>query len=179
MNEWKQNWTKRGACFPPPSPLHTHTPTARDGLFNFGHNFLGGSLTAASDFLWIFLHSRLKVQKLRDQSEESIRSGYGVGTHWVRSYTAWDINGAYARCTECVWSGYGLQGGGGDNIGSNQCRINFKGGVSLKKNSDFFTPPELRTRCVFLRGHVMVILVPHWSQSFWTLSMLSCSDHVQ
>ena len=69
--------------------------------------------------------SRLKVQKLRDQSEESIRSGYGVGTHWVRSYTAWDINGAYARCMECVRSGYGLQGGGGDNIGSNRCRIDF------------------------------------------------------
>ena len=29
-------------------------------------------------------YSRLKVQKLRDQSEESIRSGYGVGTIFVR-----------------------------------------------------------------------------------------------
>ena len=55
--------------------------------------------------------SRLKVQKLRDQSEESIRSGYGVGRHWVRSYMAWDINGAYARCTECVRTagGWGWQ----------------------------------------------------------------------
>ena len=58
------------------------------------------------------MFSRLKIQKLHDQSEESIRSGYGVGTHWVRSYTAWDINGAYACCTECVRSGYGLQGVG-------------------------------------------------------------------
>ena len=40
--------------------------------------------------------SRLKVQKLRDQSEASVRSGYGLGTHWVRSYMAWDIMGVYA-----------------------------------------------------------------------------------
>ena len=57
-------------------------------------------------------NSRLKVQKLRDQSEASVRSGYGLGMHWVRSYTAWDIMGVYARCTELVQSGYGLKGGG-------------------------------------------------------------------
>ena len=61
-------------------------------------------------------YSRLKVQKLRDQSEVSVRSGYGVGTHWVRSYTAWDINGAYAHCTECVQSEYRVQGGWGMTI---------------------------------------------------------------
>ena len=55
--------------------------------------------------------SRLKVQNLRDQSEASVRSGYGLGTHWVHSYMAWDIMGAYARCTELVRSGYGLKGG--------------------------------------------------------------------
>ena len=57
-------------------------------------------------------HSRLKVQKLRDQSEVSVWSGYGLGMHWVRSYMAWDIMGVYARCTELVRSGYGLKGGG-------------------------------------------------------------------
>ena len=68
--------------------------------------------------------SRLKVQKLRDQSEASVQSGYGLGMHWVHSYTAWDIMGVYARCTELVWSGYGLKGGD-ENIGLNRCRINF------------------------------------------------------
>ena len=56
--------------------------------------------------------SRLKVQKLRDQSEASVWSGYGLGRHWVCSYTAWDIIGAYARCMELVRSGFGLKGGG-------------------------------------------------------------------
>ena len=63
--------------------------------------------------------SRLKVQKLHDQSEVSVQSGYGLGTHWVRSYMAWDIMGVYARCTELVRSGYGLKGGWDDNIGLN------------------------------------------------------------
>ena len=35
-----------------------------------------------------------------------------------------------------------------------------------------FLPPRVRTRSVFLPSHVMVILVPHWSRIFWTLSML-------
>ena len=63
--------------------------------------------------------SRLKVQKLCNQSEASVQSGYRLGTHWVRLYTAWDIMGAYARCTELVQSGYGLKGGWDDNIGLN------------------------------------------------------------
>ena len=69
--------------------------------------------------------SRLKVQKLRDQSEVSIRSGYGLGTHWVHSYTAWDIYAGihmiYGVSTECVQT----EGGWDDNIGLNQCRIDF------------------------------------------------------
>ena len=48
--------------------------------------------------------SRLKVQKLRDQSEESIRSGYGVDTHWVRSY--WP--GILMGHTHVVRSAYGV-----------------------------------------------------------------------
>ena len=45
---------------------------------------------------YVMVNSRLKVQKLRDQSEASVRSGYGLGTDWVRSYMAWDIMGVYA-----------------------------------------------------------------------------------
>ena len=56
--------------------------------------------------------SRLKVQKLRDQSEASIRSGYGLGMHWVCSYMAWDIMGAYAQCTELVTEWVRSEGGG-------------------------------------------------------------------
>ena len=45
---------------------------------------------------WVQTEGGWGVQKLFDQSEVSIRSGYGLGTHWVHSYMAWDIMGAYA-----------------------------------------------------------------------------------
>ena len=47
----------------------------------------------------------------------------------------------------------------------------FLGGVSLKKTL-IFLPSPVHTQCIFLPDHVMVILVPNWSRSFWTLSML-------
>ena len=44
----------------------------------------------------------------------------------------------------------------------------------------FFYPPQVRTQCIFLPDHVMVILVPNWSRSFWPLSMLLTTHrHVQ
>ena len=47
----------RGEHSPSTTPPTPNTPTVSDGLRNFGHTFLGDSLTAASDFLWIFVHA--------------------------------------------------------------------------------------------------------------------------
>ena len=48
--------------------------------------------------------------------------------------------------------------------------------VSFKKTFDFFTPG---IHLHFSPDHVMVILVPNWSRSFWTLSMLHfASKHI-
>ena len=69
--------------------------------------------------------SRLKVQKFRDQSEVSLRRRYGLGTHWVRSYMAWDIMGAYGVTYGVGTEWVRTEGGWDDNIGLNRCRIDF------------------------------------------------------
>ena len=53
------------------------------------------------------------------------KRAYGVGTELVRTGYARIRPGILMGRTHVVRSGYGLQGGGGDNIGSNRCRINF------------------------------------------------------
>ena len=95
--------------------------------------------------------SRLKVQKLRDQSE---KEGYGVATELVRT--------EYAQIRTA--------GGGGENIGLKWCKIDFRGVFLEKKTLIFFTPLGPYQVRIFTwgsplrhgnpRSHVMVILVP-------------------
>ena len=83
------------------------------------------------------MNSRLKVQKLRDQSESSsvfLRGLYALGTECVRS-----------AGMEWVRSRYGARGfsrGGGVKIALKGPRNVFRGVISLRKNFDFFLPPS-------------------------------------
>ena len=86
--------------------------------------------------------------------------------YWVWSDTAWDI----MRALHIVQSAYGVKGGMTILVQINVESI--FGTCFFEKKTLIFLPPQLCTRCVFLPGHVMVILVPHWSRRFWTLSML-------
>ena len=71
--------------------------------------------------------SRLKVQKLRDQSESSsvfLRGLYALGTEWVRSR----------------YRARGFSRGRGVKIALKGPRNLFRGVISLRKNFDFFCP---------------------------------------
>ena len=64
--------------------------------------------------------SRLKVQKLRDQSGASVRSWYALGTLVYALGYYGGVHTMYGVSTEWVWTE-----GGDDNIGLNRCRIDF------------------------------------------------------
>ena len=102
-------------------------------LFNGG---LGSSVGHQPGRKVVF-NSRLKVQKLHDQSKLSsvfLWGLYALGTECVRS-----------AGTEWVWSGYGARGfswGRGVKIALIGPRNLFRGVISLRKNFDFFSPPS-------------------------------------
>ena len=85
--------------------------------------------------------SRLKVQKLRDQSQSSsvfLRGLYALGTECVRSSgTEW-VRSGYGPGTELG----GFPGRGGVKIALKGLRNLFRGVISLRKNFDFFSPPS-------------------------------------
>ena len=116
-------------------------------------------------------YSRLKVQKLRDQSESSsvfLRGLYALGTECVRS-------DGYGASTELVRSGYGAAQSiffRSPYTPQNTFLNDFKFISFKEKTLIFFYPPRSVPGAYFLPDHVMVILVPNWSRSFWTLSML-------
>ena len=85
---------------------------------------------------------------------EWVRTWYALGTLVYSLGYSGGVCMMYGVSTEWVWT---------------------EGGVSIVESilrGVFLYPPQVHTRCVFLPDHVIVILVPNWSQSFWTLSML-------